>query len=360
MPIKRLQRATQGQFPQLGQLRKGAEKPDEKRPGKDLDHFRFTSDDPDALARFQEFYGDEPRWIKILLPFATMDENFEVWQESWNGKSLLHRCDGETCVRWLDDKTQSYRDDPVPCPDRDLDKSVRNRCKPVGRLKVVIPALKRLAYVMVLTTSEHDILTLQDNLLALQGTRGDLRGIPMILRRVEREISTPVSGKRVRTKKHLLQIEAEPTWVELQLEAQQRQALPGGTPLALPEPQQLIETIEHGSLDIATGEIVDVTPVAPAPIKPGIRAAMLKKIEAMWREVDKHAAEPVAEAYKAAVRAYDDEKLVAYGKDLRARLDKQQAHPPTAEPSDTELLIESYEEGASYEPTEADLVEAAL
>jgi hypothetical protein len=223
MPILGLTDKT-ASFPQIGVLRKGGEKKDERKPGPDLKHFRFDCDDEDANAAFRSVYGDEPRTIRIFVPYATVAENFEAWREEWTAGSLKHRCDGQTCARWLNGN--AYSDKPKPCP---------GGCKPTGRLKVIIPELKRLAYVTVLTTSIHDIITIQSNLMALESAREDLRGIPMLLRRSPREISTPNGeGKRARREKWLISIEAQPSWVELQLTAQQRAALPGvNAPLAL-------------------------------------------------------------------------------------------------------------------------------
>lgn len=213
-------------FPQLGILRKGAPKP-ERGPGRDLKHFRFDTDDAAAAGAFRTVYGDDPTSIRVYLPFATANENFEAWQEHWTAGALQHRCDGQTCVLWLNG--QRYSTQSVPCPHRALAKDERDRCKPTGRLKVVIPELRRLAYVTVLTGSIHDIIALTEQLAALEQLRGDLRGIPMILRRTPREISMPGSnGKRTRMEKWLISIEAAPSWVDLQLQAQERAALPDG------------------------------------------------------------------------------------------------------------------------------------
>src|SRR5262245_40522860 len=103
-------------FPELGVLRKGAAKPDSgNKPGADLKHFRFDSDDADAAKLFKEIYGDEPRSIRVLVPFATVDENFEAWREAWTASSLQHRCDGRMTVRLLTQRG-TYTDEPKPCP----------------------------------------------------------------------------------------------------------------------------------------------------------------------------------------------------------------------------------------------------
>jgi hypothetical protein len=99
MPIKGLTDRNAG-FPQIGVLRKGAPKA-EKGPGRDLEHFRFDADDREAAAAFAAIYGDEPRTVRVYVPYATTDENFEAWREDWIASSLKHRCDGQNCVRWL-------------------------------------------------------------------------------------------------------------------------------------------------------------------------------------------------------------------------------------------------------------------
>lgn len=227
-------------LPKIGELRKGAPKP-ERGPGQDLTYFRFTTDDADAADRFREIYGLEPRAIRVFLPFGSTGENFEAWKEEWTASSLKHRCDGEDCVLWLDSKG-NYSKEPKSCP---------GGCKQVGRLKVIIPELKRWAFVTVLTTSEHDIRQLDANLLALESLQrargGDLCGVPLILKRAPRKISTPRgNGERKRAEKWLLTIEAQPQWVELQIAAQEQAALPHVETLALPEwnGEEEIEEIE--------------------------------------------------------------------------------------------------------------------
>ena len=227
------------QFPLTGELRKGAPKPEQgNRPGKDLTYFRFTSDLEDVTEASEAAYDGEPRLINVFLPFRYVDENWEAWQEEWIAGGLKHRCDGEYVVRMLGDDGEYVDPDPgtVKCP---------GKCKPSGRLKVIIPELGRLAYVMVLTTSKWDIHNLDGQLRALYEIKQDLRGIPLQLRRRPERKSMPQGKKRVRREMWLLSIEAAPTYVQLQLAAQEAAALP-----------QLPETTETIVVDGTTGEIV--------------------------------------------------------------------------------------------------------
>lgn len=240
----------QASFPQIGILRKGAPKP-ERGPGRDLDYFRFDTDDEAARAMFHQVYGNEPRHINCYLPFSTAEENFFTAKEEWKSGGLVHRCDGEICSIWQT-KDGSYSHELKPCP---------GGCSPVGRLKIIVPELRRFAYVTVQTTSINDIMTLQENLMAAEMVRhGDLRGIPFVLSRRPRQVSTPgQNGKRVRREKWLLSIEPAPAWVGLQLDQMKAEALGRGDLLELEagddDPLDLIETEEDETMSNVLAEI---------------------------------------------------------------------------------------------------------
>lgn len=236
MPIRRLiQQAAS--FPIIGKLRKG-DKKGGNQPGKDLEYFRFDSDDADALQKFSAAYGPEPKAITVYLPFRTIEDNFTCWQEEYTAGGLKHRCDGETCVIWQDEHG-SYSHEPKPCP---------GGCKEVGRLTVVIPELMRFAYVSVETHSINDILQLQRNLNAAFALRGDLTNIPFLLIRRLVEISTPsgTAGKRARRTKALLFLEPHPDWVQVKLLEMRRNAIGGA---------QMKQLADGRMVDSTTGEI---------------------------------------------------------------------------------------------------------
>lgn len=241
MPIKRLQQDT-ASFPIIGKLRKGDKKPNSNQPGKDLDYFRFDTDDTDAMAKFVATYGNEPKAITVYLPFHSIEENFTSWQEEYSAGGLKHRCDGETCVIWQK-SDGTYSREPKPCP---------GNCKEVGRLTVIIPELMRFAYVSVETHSLNDIMQITRNLNAAFALRGDLTGIPFLLIRRPVEISTPGKdgGKRVRRTKALLFLEPHPEWVQVKLLEMRRSAI---GELAGPSTFKQLT----GSVNMETGEILD-------------------------------------------------------------------------------------------------------
>ncbi len=185
----------------------------------------------------------------------------ESWIEEWVAGGLVHRCDGETQVLYRT-PAGGYSTEKRPC------KNCKG--KQVGRLSVIVPELGRLACITVLTTSIHDIIKLTSQLRAYEALRGDLRGIPFILRRRKDKISTPgPDGKRVRREKWLLSIETQPEWTMLQLTAMQRAALPAGEPVEEAEegsytdlPQGVSDPFEEEPfeevIDPETGEVEEL------------------------------------------------------------------------------------------------------
>jgi hypothetical protein len=293
-------------FPQIGTLRKGGEK-GERGPGRDLDHFRFDTDHDDARALFTAAYGSTPRAVNVYLPYETTDQNFSAWREHWVGGGLVHRCDGEVCQthRTRDGR---YSKEPVACPDLGKAPDVRDRCKPVGRLQVIIPELRRLAYVMALTTSINDIKNLHQQLLAIELSAGSLRGIPLVLRRSPVMVSMPDGkGGRKRVEQWLLSIEAAPRWVGLQLGAQEQRAfaaIGSGQALALPAPQ-IREVAPGRFVDEGVGEVLEAEDDHMPP------AALDYEPE----EGDDPPAEPEQPAPAAAARSTD--LYVSLGKKLK-------------------------------------------
>ena len=242
MPITGLtdRQSLRPRFPRLGKLRKGGKKP-ERGFGKDLDHFRFTSDEPEIVEAFVNAYGNEPSRLEVYLPHATPEENFETWMEEWSAGGLLHRCDGETSV--IHRKSDgSYAYDSVPCPyaDGKLKRTTTAPgCKIIGRLSVVLPDLLRagfVGYVVLETGSTHDVRNIMSALLAVEQSRPQgVQGIPFTLRRYKDTISTPGGeGKRARREKSLVSLVPSPTWVESRMALSRTEAfasLPSGEPL---------------------------------------------------------------------------------------------------------------------------------
>lgn len=249
MPIKGL--TDRGvAFPQIGNIRKGAKKdPNANRPGADLHYFRVEFDECEvkAIAKFNKLYPDgKPTAITVLLPFDQIERVWNPWREAYSAGTMLHRCDGEFVDYAVDQQTGQVtvkhgldaNGNQVKCTLQD-DPDKRKRCKPTGRLHVIIPELERLAYLIVHTTSIHDIGKISDQLAAIKEMNGGhIMGIPLILRRRPEKISTPDDqngGKRVRRVKYLISIEADPEWVSRKIGAMKIAAMPQFEQLAAPD-----------------------------------------------------------------------------------------------------------------------------
>lgn len=249
MPIVGLTDTVAPRFPRLGKLRKGGPKTGNK-PGEDLTHFRFDGEGEIASA-FADAYGQAPATLHVYLPFGTIDECFQTWKEKWVAGGLVHRCDGKTMHIWRNGN--GYSREARACD---------GGCDEVGRLEVILPELIRAGFVGYVTLETHginDMLGLQATLAAAYAARHDLRGIEFVLRRVEREISTPSpDGKRVRRKKWIVELAPAPRWAQMQL------ALAQAAALGLEAPADTVDQV--------TGEIVAEQPALAAPVRPALPA----------------------------------------------------------------------------------------
>jgi hypothetical protein len=267
MPIKGLtDRGTA--FPEIGQIRKGGAKTDPRKPGPDLKYFRVEFDtggtgadgkpkiDPRA-EKFTKVYGTQPVDINIIFPFNEVEKNWEAWYEAYTAGRMVARSDGEYFTYLVDVQTggilviNGLDADGNKMPHREIVGRYNKqngqgveliKMKPVGRMKVVIPELQSLAYLTVHTTSVYDILNISSQIEAVRQINGGrIAGIPLVLRRRARMISTPDlndKSKRVRREKYLISIEADPEWVKKMLVQMKHLALPGNGLALLPEGEE--------------------------------------------------------------------------------------------------------------------------
>lgn len=279
MAIKGLTDREKLRIPSVGTIRKGAAREEgAKRPGKDLSWFRLDTKDTNVRQLWDALYPGEPREIEAFLPYKEIDDNFSAWMEHWVAGGLIHRCDGEKVIiqRTRSGEYETFEDgDGPPCP---------GGCSIAGRLSVLIPEMRRMVTLTVVTSSKHDILNLSANLLAYYEIRENLRGIPFILRRVEKEVSTPgENGKRVRRKKWLLELEPAPAYVSAQLSYQASLALPRfqlptGTPVKArieldPRPNGWDEVTFDANGEDSLGPVIDAEQVLEPEPAPGTEPA---------------------------------------------------------------------------------------
>jgi hypothetical protein len=310
MPIKGL--SDRGlSFPEIGQVRKGAKKnPEENKPGKDLTYFRveFDSRELTAAQLFEKTYGKEPTEIHIILPFNDIDRMWEAWLEAYTAGRMVARSDGEKMIYQVDTATGELlirngldkNGNPRPYIEGEsVGKDYKGKdikCRPVGRLKIIVPELARAAYLTVMTTSYHDIANLSAQLEAFkQLNNGQIAGIPLVLRRRPKMISRPAgNGSRVRTEKWLLSIEADPAWVKAKLGSVKHLALP--EPIGAGDSEPIIDVpfseVEEEDFDppsvpegMAPDPMLESSSAADLPVPSGTKPAK-DKISAADRPFD--------------------------------------------------------------------------
>jgi len=252
--IKGLTSCTTGRLPVEFVLRKGEAKQKGKNKegkeieivGKDLDHFRFVPADPedDELAQcFTSTFGDNPRRIEVFLPYSTVDENFENSMVEFNASyQVIHRCDGEN-ILFRDPITGRFLIGEQKCPFAEMALGDKKRkCSPNGILYVLIKPLHdhlhRGFSGMMVTGSMYDIRNIYRSLQYWAGPgqqfEGRLKGMPFVLTRERRTISTPTGeGKRSRTSKWLVFLEISSTFWERMI------ATTGEAPALAEAPKQL-------------------------------------------------------------------------------------------------------------------------
>ena len=280
-------------FPQIGDIRKGMMKDGvSKSTGRaysapvDLDYFRVEFDERETEAQemFAESYKDklpQVREINIVLPFNDIERVWDPFCEAYTAGRMVARSDGATFIYLVDLKTgkpvviNGLDEDGKPVPHKDVvgmaGKTVI-KCRPVGRLKVILPELRRAAYVVVHTTSIIDIRNISEQLAAIKQINGGrIVGIPLVLKRRPKEISVPNDdGTRRRLTKWMLSIEADPKWVSAKLEAMHMAALPSGAgKLALPAVSEVeeLDQVDEEFTDEADDPLdlnyTDTVPLAP-------------------------------------------------------------------------------------------------
>lgn len=262
-------------FPQIGVIRKGAPKTQKNAPGRDLTYFRveFDQNRPDLVAKFQAAYPDpEPRRLNVVFPFNDFDRQVQIYYEAYNKGRMVARAGtvhgldpdqnyyliklnsktGEVLAQagyWAagekkgmpavydrsqPEYTMSYRDKNGQAKKLDV------FCKPITRIKIVIPELGELAYVLIKSSSIYDAMNLSEQLTALwEITRGNWAGVPMVLERKPTQVLCPdENGNKTYREKWLLSIQALPAWSEAKLLAMRKASmlLAAGNPLQVALP----------------------------------------------------------------------------------------------------------------------------
>lgn len=237
------------EFPKIGTIRKGDSKesgPLNKRDLGPLFRVIFNGTDErtvEAQGRFIAAYGSlQPEEIDAIFTVDSPEEGntWRFWLEAYDKGALVLQTDG----KWIQYQRDRRTGQAVVRNGRDVETgervsydgrpaysyySKKNKVdvpvypKAHGYLRILVPALRRLAYLELRTTSFWDCDNIDKNLHAIAHTHGSLKGIPCIIRRRLTPVSKPLpGGKRFWDDEWLVFVEAAPEWVDdklAQLEA---------------------------------------------------------------------------------------------------------------------------------------------
>lgn len=266
MPI--VTRKSKVAFPEIAQIRKGAAK--EKTNGKEIvgkdlgESFRLVwyPGNEQAQKEFEAIFGASPKQLIVTLAFNELDMVWDNWLEAYTAGRMIARTDGEKFLYWIDNKTGERKvvnGEPFTpwhegmqvgsYVNRTSGKTVPVYCKEVGRLKLVVPALARMAYFTLHTTSYHDCEFITEQLGALKELslryRFHLAGIPLLLRRRIYDVThVKEDGSAQRVKKWLINLEADPEWMKRMFEQMKFMSLPA---------------VPGEKMRLASGEVLEAT-----------------------------------------------------------------------------------------------------
>ena len=255
-------------FPVIGQIRKGALKGEMVKNGKTIktvgqdlrDKFRVVmfAGNNGADTRFMQVYGTmQPTRIQCMLPFATIDQSWQYFNEAYSAGRMIARADDEHYITLRDPKTGVYtviNGEPftpfVAGTKIEYEvngSTIKLPVKPTGRLRVWLPALERMVMLELKTTSFYDCLNIDSQLGAMAAMAETLNnrsvaGIPFWLYRRPTEITwNKPDGSATRVEKWLINLEVDSDWVKVAFSRLRSTVfgLSGGdSQLTLPQPTE--------------------------------------------------------------------------------------------------------------------------
>ena len=223
MPITTLRESIA--FPEAGQIRKGEGKRKIQKNGYEIEtvghdlgcKFRIIffegEDNMKSKDRFFENHRDNitmdkdtnfilsPARIVAMFPFSDAFRCWDFWYEAYIASRMVARSDGERFIRLIDPQTGGIKvsngETFIPYKHGQVVGTYTNtkgkvteiKCKPVGRLKVVLPELIRMCFMTVFTTSIYDISQITSQLRGLDliarniPQSNGVAGIPLALTR---------------------------------------------------------------------------------------------------------------------------------------------------------------------------------
>jgi hypothetical protein len=139
---------TQARLAEVGRIRFGVYNAEDRRPEK-IENLRFTSEHPELIEQIAKEYGGTPEpfapqgsrgpakeWQVLTgvsaVPVWVPQQVVEPWLEAWRPGTCIRRCDGVT----------ESRQTPKPCPCAAGEIPVKDVCKPIMRVAVMLDEIR--------------------------------------------------------------------------------------------------------------------------------------------------------------------------------------------------------------------------
>jgi len=220
MPIKGVTDVRR--LPRVGKLHLGhKEKKGDREYPKQDPHFVVRADDTtpmEAAQAFWEVYGEAPTELDIIFPTDDpsqwADANYKAWSRQWG---LRCKGDGETAQAkwdasgngprppgiesgtWATRGTErwAYMDIPCLAEECPLQQTSPPKCKAVMNLQFILPRVEGIGIWQIDTGSWNSIHNINNNVDLIRAvTGGRVRGLPLKLRRVPKEVTPANTGTK--------------------------------------------------------------------------------------------------------------------------------------------------------------------
>ena len=206
LPIIRIQPGIKGVEPRLceiGKIKIGEiEIRNGKRIPKKLNHFVITGlerDNENMLipdTDVMSIVGEQSKELGVYLCYDDPDLNIPTFFTHYTASRLHCYGDGVHALRWTENNERT----PVPCNIETCPFFLEKKCRPYGKMSVILHAAQRIGGVYVFRTSSWNTIRQIKSSMAIirTFTGGVLAGIPLTLRIVTMPVQPKDVGKMMK------------------------------------------------------------------------------------------------------------------------------------------------------------------
>lgn len=217
MPVKGL--SERKRVPRVGKIHLGIR--DEKKGfPKAVDYFVVHEDlstGASAAEAFRDQYGEKPTELDVVFLTDDVDDWADPWRKSYSQSfGLLCRGDGEEAWAmwdeaaegprppelengsWANAETTAWHKQKIPCHGPECPLTIAGKCKTVMNLQFMLPKVRGVGVWQIDTGSLNSISNVRSGAMMIKAFLGRIRGIPLKLRLVKKEV-VPADGTKKKT-----------------------------------------------------------------------------------------------------------------------------------------------------------------